>query len=435
MSFGAGAPALGMEQSNAGPGRPIVKALFAASCLLSFVSWYTTYEGMALYLSVWFALLASVGIQLALVMVAWLAGFSPAMRSANRRALLITVYAVTAMVSITFSYVSLYRWFSAHERPAEIERKLYDALNGSAEKARATLTSAIDEQQKHVLALQDMTEAEKTHGRIARAQDADPYLADVRAAVAKEAQTYEANYKEGAGEGVRYSAFDRYTKLAQQALDRMQQSARDLDGLRTTLKPLDPSDKQIVTFRQAYDSIPWNDVEQALHSGRVERVPPPAYGDYVDKSASTQEDLLIAFNELFTAPTPRHIFALALAAFIDVIIFLLAFASGPYFFGSTEERWLAAGAALDGLDTQIFARDFLRKFVPGPRGIARVDAASLAPGEQQFCLLMVQRKQAVLSEEDGRQVYYVDRTVHEQLMESIAAQHFPLRAAATQPAK
>ena len=45
---------------------------------------------------------------------------------------------------------------------------------------------------------------------------------------------------------MRYSAFDRYTKLAQQALDRMQQSARDLDGLRTTLKPLDPTEKQIL---------------------------------------------------------------------------------------------------------------------------------------------------------------------------------------------
>jgi len=211
--------------------RPMVQALFVASCLLSIVSWYTTFEGMRLYLSVWFSVLASIGLQTALVLVAWLIGFNTSLgssssitRQAGRRVLLIGVYIVTAIVSIAFSYTSLYTWFSARERPASIERKLYDALNGDAGQTGKLLTSAIGEQQKHMLALQEMTEAEKTHGLISRAQDADPYLANIRAAVAREAQTYAENYKEGAGAGVRYSAFDRYTKLAQQSLERMQRS-------------------------------------------------------------------------------------------------------------------------------------------------------------------------------------------------------------------
>ena len=115
--------------------------------------------------------------------------------------MLIGVYVVTAVISIAFSYTSLYTWFSARERPATIERKLYDTLNESAGQTQKLLTAAIAEQQKHVLALQEMTEAEKTHGQISRAQDADPYLADIRAAVAREAQTYAEGYKEGVGRG------------------------------------------------------------------------------------------------------------------------------------------------------------------------------------------------------------------------------------------
>ena len=103
--------------------RPMVKGLFVATCLLSIVSWYTTEQGMALYLSVWFALLASLGVQGALILVAWLMGLSK-----SRPALLGVVYAITATVSIAFSYVSLYTWFSARERPAAVERKLYDDL-------------------------------------------------------------------------------------------------------------------------------------------------------------------------------------------------------------------------------------------------------------------------------------------------------------------
>ena len=72
-SLGAG------ESSRA---RPLVAGLFVSSCLLSIVSWYTTEQGMALYLSPWFSLLASLGVQSALVLVAWLIGFT---RSRSKR--------------------------------------------------------------------------------------------------------------------------------------------------------------------------------------------------------------------------------------------------------------------------------------------------------------------------------------------------------------
>jgi hypothetical protein len=430
MAFVSSNSSLDHAGDLAGVTRPMVQALFVASCLLSIVSWYTTFEGMRLYLSVWFSVLASIGIQIALVLVAWLIGFSSSsMRHLGRRSLLIGVYIVTAIVSIAFSYTSLYTWFSARERPASIERRLYDALNDSAGQTRKLLTSAIDEQQKHVLALQELTDAEKTHGLISRAQDADPYLANVRSAVAREAQTYAENYKEGAGAGVRYSAFDRYTKLAEQSLARIERSQTELAGFVSNTKPLDSTQQQLQTYRQVYDNVPWDDVQRMLHSGQLAKPPVPAYSDFVDRTVSGQEDLLVAFEELFTAPTARHVFALLLAAFIDIVVFFLAFATGPYFFGAVEHRWVSAGAALEGLDHQIFTRDFLRKLTPGPRGMARVEAASLTPGEQQLCLLLAAKKLAVVVEEDGRRYYMLEQGIHEQLLESLAYQRFPLRAA------
>jgi hypothetical protein len=421
--------------NTAGVSRPIVQALFVASCLLSVVSWYTTFAGMRLYLSVWFSVLASLGIQTALVLVAWLIGFSSSLgfsssgKHAGRRPLLIAVYVITAIVSIAFSYTSLYTWFSARERPAAIERKLYDVLEDSAGQTRKLLTAAIGEQQKHVLALEEMTESEKTHGLISRAEDADPYLANIRAAVAREARTYAENYKEGAGAGVRYSAFDRYAKLAQESLGEMRRSQTELASFVSNTKPLDSTQQQLEAYRQVYANVPWNEIEQTLHSGQVAKPPMPVYSDFVDRTVSGQEDLLVAFEELFTAPTSRHVFALMLAAFIDVVVFLLAFATGPYFFGAAEQRWISAGAALEGLDQQIFTRDFLRKLVAGPRGMARVEAAVLTPGEQQLCLLLAAKGLAVVVEEDGRRYYMLDQSIHEQLLESLASQQFPLRAA------
>jgi hypothetical protein len=184
-------------------------------------------------------------------------------------------------------------------------------------------------------------------------------------------------------------------------------------------------------FRQVYDAVPWGDVTDALHGEKVERPPVPNYSEFVDHTVTGQEDLLVAFQGLLTAPTARHVFSFALAAFIDIIVFLLAFASGPHFFGSSEQRWLAASAALEGLDEQIFVRDFLHKLTPTVRGMARVESSGLSGGEQQLCLLLISKRLAILQEDDGKQFYLLDQSIQELLLESLTTRGLPLRASAT----
>jgi hypothetical protein len=410
-------------QVRAGMGRPLVMGLFVASCLLSIVSFYTTQQGMALYLSPWFATLAALGVQVALVLVAWLVGFQR-----SGRTLLVVVYAITALVSIAFSYVSLYNWFAARERPALVQRGLYDELNGIAAATGQRLNEATSKARHYVVALEEMTEAERRHGHISQAPDADPVLQTIRESVAREAQALGAAYREGSGEGARYTAFERHTKLMQQSLAELQAGERALAGWRAEARPDQPSEQQIRRFNAMYDALPWAAMDQ-LAATTVARPAPPSLARFVDRAGSSQEDLMNAFQELFSAPTSRHLFSLALATFIDVIVFLLAFASGPYFYGATEERMCAAGAALDANEEQVFVRELLRKMRPSGQGLARVEASALTPGEQQYCLAMAQRGQAVVEESADGPAYLLDREVHERLMESLAQRGLPLRAA------
>ncbi len=399
----------------------LVQGLFVSTCFLSVVSWYTTYQGMALYLSPWFAFLASLGIQSALVLVAWLAG-----SARHNKALLGFVYGMTALVSIAFSYVSLYTWFSSKERPAIVERQLYDTISASSGKASELLTAAIAEAEKHALALEEMTKAERSQGFAARAEDADPYLKRVREAVAQEAQS---GYREGAGAGVRYAAFERYTKLAQKSLAQLQDSRRALQEFRAALKPGDPSEQQIRQYRAVYDAIPWSEVEAHLNKSPLARPEVPALSDHLDKTSTGQEELLLAFTELLSAPTARHIFSFSLATFIDVIVFLLAFSAGPHFAGSPGERWRHAGAAVDDTDQQLFARDLLRKVESDGVGLARIPLERLSPGERQFCMMLASKGLAVLH--NG--YYVLDEKAHEELMEAMVRRQLPLRASAAAP--
>ncbi|MBY0374299.1 MAG: hypothetical protein K2Q23_09915 [Bryobacteraceae bacterium] len=409
---------MNLASPAAATNRPIVILLFLATCLLSIVSYFTTQQGMALYLSPWFATLAALGIQVALVMVAWLVGLER-----RGRPLLIAVYVATALVSIAFSYVSLHTWFSSRERPAEIQRALYDELQRVAGRAETLLAEAAARSGRYIVALEEMTEAERKFGHISRAGDADPYLDQIRAAVAREAQTY----REGAGPGVRYTAFERHTKLTAQVQRDIEQSRRQLTEWRSAAQPLEPADQQLRRFRAVFDPIPWPAVEQVLGRKLADRPAAPDYAAYLDRTASGQEALLQGFIELFTAPGPRHYFAFALALFIDVVVFLLAFATGPYFHGDAESRWRRGAAAVDALDEQVFARGFVAKLMPSPRGVARVAVADLTAGERQLALALETKGEALIEEQEGRLFYLIDRAAQQRLLESLADARMPLR--------
>lgn len=404
--------------------RALVTLLFIATCLLSVVSFYTTQQGMALYLSPWFATLAALGIQVSLVMVAWLTGIER-----RGKPQLIGVYVVTALVSIAFSYVSLHTWFSSREHPAEVQRALYDELQRVAGRTDTLLAEASGKGKQYVVALDEMTQAEKRHGYISRAGDTDPYLDQVRQAVAREAQSTAGVHREGSGEGVRYTAFERHSRIAAATLRELEQSRRQLAEWRAAAQPLEATDQQLRRFRAAFDPIPWPAVEQVLGRKLGDRPVAPDYKAFVDRTSSSQEALLAGFTELATDPGPRHYFALALALFIDIVVFLLAFATGPYFHGDAESRWTRGAAAVDSLDPQVFARGFLSKLTPSPRGVARVPVDGLSPGERQLALALESRGEALVEEQDGRLFYLIDRGAQQRILESLADGGLPLRTA------
>ncbi len=410
--------------TNALEDHRLVTGLFLSTCLLSIVSWYTTWQGMALYLNGWFAFLASLGVQSALVLVAWLVG-----QARTGRALLVGVYAITAIVSIAFSYASLHTWFAAKERPALVQRGLYDTLQDAAGKAEQLLAAAEAEQQKHVLALEALTASEKTQGHASLGQDSDPYLAKTREAIAQEARSLGSGFKEAAGAGVRHAAFERHTGIARRELEQLQASRKALAAFKTNLKPLEASEQQIRAYREVFDAIPWSLAEGALHAAKFERPAVPTLAEHLDRTSSGQEDLLLAFQELVTAPTSRHLLAFLLAAFIDLIVFLVASASAPHLAGPPERRWVAAGAALDGTDAQLFVRGLLRKLEADGRGLARLSDASLTAGERALCLLLCAHKRAQL---DGGGAFLLDEALHETLVEGLAVPNLALRIASAE---
>ena len=109
-------------------------------------------------------------------------------------------------------------------------------------------------------------------------------------------------------------------------------------------------------------------------------------------------------------------------------MFLLAYSSGPYFFGAPEQRWCEAGATLDSLQSPLFVRGFLNKLRPGRQGMPRVDFEGLTGGEQQLCMMLVAKGLAAVLEESGKSYYLLDSATHESLLDTMAGGNFTLKA-------
>jgi hypothetical protein len=90
---------------------------------------------------------------------------------------------------------------------------------------------------------------------------------------------------------------------------------------------------------------------------------------------------------------------------------------------------VAAAAALDAADRQVFVRGLLRKATAGPEGLPQLEQDALSPGERQLCLVLGSRGLAAPLVEDGRRFYLLDAGFHQRLVESLAERGLPLQAA------
>ena len=94
-----------------------------------------------------------------------------------------------------------------------------------------------------------------------------------------------------------------------------------------------------------------------------------------------------------------------------------------------------AAAAVDAIDEKVFTRDLLAKLEPVRSGLARLDAAALAPGERQLVLLLEFYGWALATMDEGdRRFLLLDAAVHQRLVESLAERPLSVRAAAPAPA-
>lgn len=308
--------------------------LLIAAIISAVVSFFTTALGLLHYLSFILALPLALAVQMGLFGLAWLIGFG----HKRIRPLMIALYLITMIFSVTFSYVFLQSELVEKVKPVEAQRKLFDDIRDKTTSFGNILNEGINEGQFLSTKLQMWLEAEEEKGWATKTceEETHCYLQDVCSRVRGKIELWEEKfgrpYREGPGRELIHESLDEEHQTAVQIHNRLQ-DFRDNTWSQSDILAEGLSNRDRLTrFDQLIAGIPKRDLEAVLCREVILPIS-PQYEDYARDSALREEKQLYAFNDLMDIMSGGRgikrsdyptIFALGLAIFIDLFVLIVA---------------------------------------------------------------------------------------------------------------
>ena len=305
--------------------------LLVASCVAAGVSLLTTGVGLSRYLPLLLAWPLAIAVQLGLFGLAWLI----AVRQVRLRALVIGLYCLTMPFSVVFSYVMLQSEFTAVIRPQEAQRALFDELRSRSAQVANELDASVAESEELELRLTDWVAMERDQGWTTASCDATThcYLSSVCERVQGRIDAWEARvgrpYPQGPGQAMVYGALETEQSAIAQVTESLRAARSQWRGDETVFEAGLDNRERLRRFDQALVDLPRRDL-QAVRCDAVALPEAPPYEQFAREAAETPvyafADLAAVFSRgyEFSRSDYPTVFALFLAAFIDLFVLLVA---------------------------------------------------------------------------------------------------------------
>ncbi len=299
--------------------------IYAGTLCLSVLSFFTTYYGLTILLDERLAFVGSLGLQIALLGLAW-----NLMKIRVGRSIYFAVFMVAAMFSIFFSYANFDSSLKSYTRSAQMRSSYIDTarpvLTAYAETARQAQLRGryqVDRLTKLV-----ELEEEKGWATVVDEGSRDPYVQSVlegaRRTVASWNKIEGTDYRQGGGRGIILNYLQSHLVQVQNNLDRIDGYGRYLDSLQLAFGTDQPIDDQYALVNHAWVAFPTSEIE-ILTSETPSVVPPPNPAEFVESPRSRQQAFQLVITDLMN-PDPLALFSLLLAFAIDFIVIIMAFA-------------------------------------------------------------------------------------------------------------
>lgn len=368
------------------------RLLLTASSIAALVSLLTTAIGLDRYVSRPLAWSLAAAVQIGLFGLAWLIGSGRDVR----RWWIGSLYSVTMLFSVTFSYVTLQSEFTEQIRPAEAQRRLFDLSRQQLTTAQQQINAGLRQSRDLEVRLAAWLDLEQKNGWTTRTCAAEDhcYLQGVCDRIGRRMDRWQKEsgrvYREGPGEKLIFGALQ--TEL--QTLQQISRSLEAYDAQLTSGEVLASgvdNKERLRRLDTVLNQAPLADLE-SLTCQAVQPITPPSYADHARDAADDEEQPVYAFADLMAtlqseAPWDNEdyptLFAFALALFIDLFVLVVAL-------GAATLLDTAPGHRLPGLDMPSPAFDAaLRRDIDGWIDGALLDPQADSEERQRFLSALV----------------------------------------------
>ena len=297
--------------------------IYLGTFLVSVLSFFTTYMGLAIFLDQWLALVGSLGLQTAMLGIAW-----NLIRLRKNRLTYTTVFAMVAMFSIFFSYVNFNTRLKSDLRTGDARAAYADAARPVVREYAMLAKKAVSQGEYQVGRLTALLDMEETRGWATVIDEGsnDPFLQSVIEGARRTIESWREHqgieYQQGSGRGIILDYLCNWQTQVEDHLYAMETYAASLDSTALLLGSEVPVADQ-------YNMINWASVHFPLSQYKMiiaaePTLPePPFTSDFVERPASGQQALSLVIGDLYEIDRLTA-FSLIFAAVIDLMVIVMA---------------------------------------------------------------------------------------------------------------
>ncbi|MEZ5359329.1 MAG: hypothetical protein R3F48_10925 [Candidatus Zixiibacteriota bacterium] len=302
--------------------------IYGGTFLLSVLSFFTTYYGLTILLDKPLALMGSLGLQIAMLGIAW-----NLMKIRENRASYVIVFMLTALFSMFFSYANFDSSLKANTRATEARREYAEAarpvLNQLAQMTREGAVRG--EYQVSRIAKLIELEEDKGWATVVDEGSRDEFVQSVidgaRLMVDSWKTRQGADYRQGKGRGIIADYLHSRRSQAEGLLTDLIEYQKLVDSISLAYSSEQPVEKQYGLVNRAFVEFPTSAYTALTADTKIIPSPPPQI-EFIEKPLNRQQAFMLVIQDLLTFDYLAF-FSLLLAVSIDLIVILMALA-GSY---------------------------------------------------------------------------------------------------------
>jgi hypothetical protein len=305
--------------------RTTASMVYTGTLLLSILSFFTTYYGLRIILNVPLAMAGSLGLQIAMLGLAW-----SLMRQRRKRATYVTVFSIAAAFSIFFSYANFDANFKMDARATDVRADYTETARPilaeySSLARRATWKGSYQVDRLNKLVLLELQKGWTTFiDEGAQDRFIQESIEGARRTVTSWEQATGQPYRQGSGSGLIINYLQGRARRASKNLKIAESYAGLVDSFSTKLNSGLPVEEQYEMVNMAWAKFPIGEIDEIM--GESSALPAPVdVAGFVEKPQNRQQAFMLVLDDLI-ALDRLAVFSMLLAIGVDLVVILIAFA-------------------------------------------------------------------------------------------------------------